>query len=82
MSWFKRTRRNGDKKPRPEDSARTVRTEGLWQKCDNCREIIWKKDLEATRTFARSATSISASTPWRGCHAFLMKAASSNATSA
>ncbi|MGA8772737.1 MAG: acetyl-CoA carboxylase, carboxyltransferase subunit beta, partial [Terriglobales bacterium] len=23
-----------------------VRTEGLWVKCDNCRQIIWKKDLE------------------------------------
>ena len=24
-----------------------MRTEGLWQKCDGCRQIIWKKDLEA-----------------------------------
>jgi acetyl-CoA carboxylase carboxyl transferase subunit beta len=47
MSWFKRKAENGDKKPRPEDSERTVRTEGLWQKCDGCREIIWKKDLDA-----------------------------------
>ena len=23
-----------------------MRTEGLWLKCDGCREIIWKKDLE------------------------------------
>ena len=23
-----------------------MRTEGLWVKCDNCRQIIWKKDLE------------------------------------
>src|SRR5260370_14564166 len=23
-----------------------VRTEGLWVKCDECRQIIWKKDLE------------------------------------
>jgi acetyl-CoA carboxylase carboxyl transferase subunit beta len=29
-------------------SERTVRTEGLWLKCDGCREIIWKKDLEQT----------------------------------
>ncbi len=48
MSWFKRKDNNGEKKPRPEDGERTVRTEGLWQKCDNCREIIWKKDLDAT----------------------------------
>ena len=26
---------------------RRVRTEGLWIKCDSCRAIIWKKDLEA-----------------------------------
>ncbi len=26
-----------------------MRTEGLWQKCDGCKEIIWKKDLEATQ---------------------------------
>jgi acetyl-CoA carboxylase carboxyl transferase subunit beta len=25
---------------------RHVRTEGLWQKCEGCRQIIWKKDLE------------------------------------
>jgi acetyl-CoA carboxylase carboxyl transferase subunit beta len=23
-----------------------MRTEGLWQKCDGCRQIIWKRDLE------------------------------------
>jgi acetyl-CoA carboxylase carboxyl transferase subunit beta len=46
MSWFKRKQDNGEKKPRPEESERTVRTEGLWQKCDHCREIIWKKDLD------------------------------------
>ena len=45
MSWFKRqTERrslaqNGDE--------RRVRTEGLWLKCEGCRQIIWKKDLEA-----------------------------------
>jgi acetyl-CoA carboxylase carboxyl transferase subunit beta len=48
VSWFKRKEENGDKKARPEDGERTVRTEGLWQKCENCREIIWKKDLDAT----------------------------------
>ena len=30
-----------------ENGERRVRTEGLWQKCDGCRQIIWKKDLEA-----------------------------------
>ena len=44
MSWFKRD----DKKTRAADGAKTVKTEGLWQKCESCREIIWKKDLETT----------------------------------
>ncbi len=50
MSWFKRKESNGEKKPRSEDGERTVRTEGLWQKCESCREIIWKKDLDATNS--------------------------------
>jgi len=41
MAWFKRESgeldTSGEKK---------VRTEGLWVKCENCRQIIWKKDLE------------------------------------
>src|SRR3954452_19914329 len=41
MAWFKRESveldTSGEKK---------VRTEGLWVKCDGCRQIIWKKDLE------------------------------------
>ena len=47
MSWFKRDHAANDKPPKPEDSERRVRTEGLWQKCEGCRQIIWKKDLEA-----------------------------------
>ncbi|MDP9162248.1 MAG: acetyl-CoA carboxylase, carboxyltransferase subunit beta [Acidobacteriota bacterium] len=41
MTWFKRQTgqldTSGEKK---------VRTEGLWVKCESCRQIIWKKDLE------------------------------------
>jgi acetyl-CoA carboxylase carboxyl transferase subunit beta len=41
MTWFKRQAgeldTSGEKK---------VRTEGLWVKCEQCRQIIWKKDLE------------------------------------
>jgi acetyl-CoA carboxylase carboxyl transferase subunit beta len=41
MAWFKREsgelETSGEKK---------VRTEGLWVKCEGCRQIIWKKDLE------------------------------------
>src|SRR5437879_3348757 len=47
MSWFKRDS-DSDKKAAAGDAERTVRTEGLWLKCDGCREIIWKKDLELT----------------------------------
>ncbi|MGA7558702.1 MAG: acetyl-CoA carboxylase, carboxyltransferase subunit beta [Terriglobales bacterium] len=41
MTWFKR--QSGEIDARGE---KKVRTEGLWVKCDNCRQIIWKKDLE------------------------------------
>jgi acetyl-CoA carboxylase carboxyl transferase subunit beta len=47
MSWFKRDKAIDDKLPKLEDGERRVRTEGLWQKCEGCRQIIWKKDLEA-----------------------------------
>jgi acetyl-CoA carboxylase carboxyl transferase subunit beta len=48
MSWFKREKAADDKLPKLEDAERRVRTEGLWQKCEGCRQIIWKKDLEAS----------------------------------
>jgi acetyl-CoA carboxylase carboxyl transferase subunit beta len=41
MTWFKR--QSGEIDAAGE---KRVRTEGLWVKCDNCRQIIWKKDLE------------------------------------
>jgi acetyl-CoA carboxylase carboxyl transferase subunit beta len=47
MSWFKRDKPNGEGLPKVDDSEKRVRTEGLWQKCEGCRQIIWKKDLEA-----------------------------------
>jgi acetyl-CoA carboxylase carboxyl transferase subunit beta len=41
MAWFRRQSgeldASGEKK---------VRTEGLWVKCENCRQVIWKKDLD------------------------------------
>ena len=43
MSWFKRDKAD---KPKTEHVERHVRTEGLWLKCDGCRQIMWKKDLE------------------------------------
>jgi len=45
MSWFKREK-SAIENPTPVDERR-VRTEGLWTKCNACRSIIWKKDLES-----------------------------------
>src|SRR6202041_2616353 len=45
MAWFKREK-SAIQDPTPVDE-RGVRTEGLWTKCDSCRAIIWKKDLES-----------------------------------
>jgi acetyl-CoA carboxylase carboxyl transferase subunit beta len=42
MSWFKR-----EDNEIVNDPEKTVRTEGLWVRCDGCREIIFKADLEA-----------------------------------
>ena len=47
MSWFKRDKPEGAKLSKTDDGERRVRTEGLWQKCEGCRQIIWKKELEA-----------------------------------
>jgi len=41
MTWFKRQTSAVDAA-----GEKRVRTEGLWVKCDNCRKVIWKKDLE------------------------------------
>lgn len=44
MTWFKREKRPLQS---PAEEERTVRTEGLFTKCEGCKAIIWKKDLEA-----------------------------------
>ena len=50
MSWFKRESAGPEKKsPKPDNGERKVKTEGLWLKCEGCKEIIWKKDLEANQ---------------------------------
>jgi len=41
MAWFKRESGELDT-----SGEKRVRTEGLWVKCESCRQIIWKKDLE------------------------------------
>jgi acetyl-CoA carboxylase carboxyl transferase subunit beta len=46
MAWFRRDK-DKDKETVPVvNGERKVRTEGLWQKCEGCRQIIWKKELE------------------------------------
>ena len=44
MVWFKK-----EKSPiaNTKEEDKTVKTEGLFTKCDNCRAFIWKKDLDA-----------------------------------
>ena len=42
MAWFKRT-----DELQAVDETKRVRTEGLWIKCEQCRQVIWKKDLDA-----------------------------------
>ncbi|MEK7406800.1 MAG: acetyl-CoA carboxylase, carboxyltransferase subunit beta [Acidobacteriota bacterium] len=44
MPWF--ARQKAKPEATPEEGARRVRTEGLWLKCDGCRQIIWRKALE------------------------------------
>jgi acetyl-CoA carboxylase carboxyl transferase subunit beta len=41
MTWFKRESQELDT-----SGERKMRSEGLWVKCDRCRQILWKKDLE------------------------------------
>ncbi len=43
MAWFTRNKPSVDA---PSEGERHVRTEGLWQKCDGCSQVIWRKALE------------------------------------
>ncbi len=45
MAWFKKQKSPLPASPKDED--KTIRTEGLFSKCEGCRAIIWKKDLDA-----------------------------------
>ena len=42
MAWFRKER-----EPLKAAEGERLNTEGLWIKCDSCRAIIWKKDLDA-----------------------------------
>jgi acetyl-CoA carboxylase carboxyl transferase subunit beta len=41
LAWFKR-----ESNEIQQSDEKRVRTEGLWVKCEGCRQIIWKKELE------------------------------------
>ncbi len=45
MAWFTRQKPPLEGDP-PDDGKKNVRTEGLWQKCDGCGQIIWRKAVE------------------------------------
>ena len=45
MTWFKRDKKSIEQTTPPEE--RRVRTEGLWVKCESCRTIVFRKDLES-----------------------------------
>jgi len=42
MAWFRK-----EKQPLETPQEKRVQTEGLWVKCQACKKILWKKDLEA-----------------------------------
>jgi len=41
MVWFRK-----EKQPLEAPKEKRVQTEGLWVKCEGCKQILWKKDLE------------------------------------
>ncbi len=57
MSWFKRQESEADGTSEgmsnlvevDASGEKRVKTEGLWIKCEKCRQIIWKADLEANQ---------------------------------
>ncbi|HVJ08692.1 MAG TPA: acetyl-CoA carboxylase, carboxyltransferase subunit beta [Acidisarcina sp.] len=56
MSWFKRQEAEVEGSGEASfgnsvdaSGEKRVKTEGLWIKCDRCRQIIWKADLEANQ---------------------------------
>ncbi len=45
MAWFTRQKPPVEETPAT-DGEKSVRTEGLWQKCEACGQIIWRKTVE------------------------------------
>ncbi len=48
MAWFNRQKPSVEGNP-PPDGEKNVRTEGLWQKCEACGQIIWRKTVEENK---------------------------------
>ena len=44
MAWFRK-----EKKPKEAVEKQTAIPEGLWVKCDSCKEIVYKKEVEANQ---------------------------------
>ncbi len=42
MAWFRK-----EKQPLEAPKEKRVQTEGLWVKCEGCKQTLWKKDLKA-----------------------------------
>ena len=42
MVWFRK-----EKQPIESPKEKRIQTEGLWVKCEDCKQILWKKDLES-----------------------------------
>ena len=45
MAWFTRQKPSLEGES-PKDGEKNVKTEGLWQKCETCGQIIWRKAVE------------------------------------
>lgn len=45
MAWFTRQKPSVEAVP-VSDEEKSVKTEGLWQKCEACEQIIWRKSVE------------------------------------
>jgi len=43
MTWFRK-----EKQPIEAPKEKRIQTEGLWVKCEGCKQTLWKKDLEAS----------------------------------
>ncbi len=46
MAWFTRQKPPIEEGGASNEGEKSIRTEGLWQKCDSCGQIIWRKSVE------------------------------------